>query len=237
MDSLVGKTFGKLKVLGCAGTGKHGKRMWLCECSCEDKNEIIVSTSQLTTRHTQSCGCLQRYNTSISNKKCNTYDLSGDYGIGYTTKGEEFYFDLEDYDKIKNYCWNKDKHGYLVAPNKNNYSKNLVMHRIIMNCNDDMVVDHIKHKIYDNRKSQLRICTNSQNNMNHVIRKDNSSGITGVYYDKRSKRWYSQIKIKNKKRITLGYFSLKEEAIKARKDAEEKYFGEYSYKNSINGGN
>lgn len=31
----------------------------------------------------------------------NTYDLSGEYGIGYTTKGEEFWFDLEDYDKIK----------------------------------------------------------------------------------------------------------------------------------------
>ena len=37
-------------------------------------------------------------------KKYNTYDLSGEYGIGYTSKGEEFYFDLDDYDKIKDYC-------------------------------------------------------------------------------------------------------------------------------------
>ena len=45
--------------------------------------------------------------------------------------------------------------------------------------------------------------------------------------------WYSQIKVKGQKRITLGYFNDFDDAVKARKNAEEKYFGEYSYDNSI----
>ncbi len=50
--------------------------------------------------------------------------------------------------------------------------------------------------------------------------------------------WYSQIKVKGQKRITLGYFNDFDDAVKARKNAEEKYFGEYSYDNSIKtGGN
>ena len=40
--------------------------------------------------------------------KTNKYDLSGEYGIGYDSNGQKFYFDLEDYDKIKNYCWYED---------------------------------------------------------------------------------------------------------------------------------
>ena len=47
-------------------------------------------------------------------RKYNTYDLSGDYGIGYTEEGNEFSFDLEDYDKIKNYYWNIDNKGYIL---------------------------------------------------------------------------------------------------------------------------
>ena len=49
----------------------------------------------------------------------NVYDLSGEYGIGYTLKGEEFYFDLEDYDKIKDYCWHINK-KYVCTKYKNN---------------------------------------------------------------------------------------------------------------------
>lgn len=43
------------------------------------------------------------FHINIENHNCkifNKYDLSGEYGIGYTSKGEEFYFDLEDYKKM-----------------------------------------------------------------------------------------------------------------------------------------
>lgn len=121
--SLSGQIFGRLKVIERCGSDKHGKALWKCKCGCGGDEYIIATTSQLTTHHTQSCGCLQKERTSQSNKKYNTYDLSGEYGIGYTSKGEEFYFDLEDYEKIKDYCWCFSD-GYLIAPNKNNPSKN-----------------------------------------------------------------------------------------------------------------
>ena len=231
--NLSGQTFGKLKVISRCGSDKHGKALWKCECGCGNGEYVFATTSQLTTHHTQSCGCLQKERTSQSNKKYNTYDLTGEYGIGFTSKGEKFYFDLEDYDKIKDYCWSFSNQ-YLIAPDKNNPSKNILFHRFVMNCtDDDIAVDHIEHHPFDNRKQKLRICTDSQNNMNHIKRIDNTSGMTGVYFDKRSNKWYSQIKVKGQKRITLGYFSDFEEAVRVRKNAEEKYFGEYSYDNSI----
>ena len=61
-------------------------------------------------------------------KKYNTYDLSGEYGIGYTSKGEEFWFDLNDYNKIKDYCWYYNSNGYLCSQNAN--CKHIYFHRL-----------------------------------------------------------------------------------------------------------
>lgn len=108
-EDLTGKRFGRLTVLEQAEdyikpNGEH-EAMWLCQCDCGNQ-KIILGTS-LRHGRTKSCGCFDKETSAIQgklNKKYNTYDLSGEYGIGYTSKGEEFYFDLEDYDKIKDYC-------------------------------------------------------------------------------------------------------------------------------------
>lgn len=55
------------------------------------------------------------------------------------------------------------------------------------------------------------------------VRKNNTSGVTGVNYIKNIKKWNASIFFKGKK-INLGYFENIDNAIKARKDAEEKYF-------------
>ncbi len=219
---LTGKIFNKLTVLKRVENDKNGNAQWLCKCNCKDENKIIVRTSYLKSGHTKSCGCLQREKTAImgiNNKKYNTYDLTGEYGVGYTSKGEEFYFDLEDYDKIKYYYWNKNKKGYIIA------YYNIQMHRLVMNCPDDIQVDHIFHNKNDNRKEFLRLATNSQNQMNINIQSNNTSGITGVYWNK--EKWNAII-IKNRKRIYLGSFINKDDAIKARLEAEKKYFGEFA---------
>ena len=83
----------------------------------------------------------------------------------------------------------------------------------------------------DNRKSNLRIVSNSENQMNRKLAKNNTSGTSGVDWLKRNNLWRSRITINNQS-VTLGYYKNKEDAIKARKEAEEKYFGEYSYDNS-----
>ena len=100
-----------------------------------------------------------------------------------------------------------------------------------MNDFSNKVIDHINHNTLDNRKQNLRIVTRVQNQMNMSKRKDNTSGFTGVHFNKRSDKWMATIQV-NYKSINLGTFKNKEDAIEARKKAEEKYFGKESYNNS-----
>ena len=220
---LTGMRFGRLVVVKRAEdyilpNGRKCVR-WLCKCDCG--NEVIVFSNNIG-KTILSCGCFAKENMSKVKKKYNTYDLSGEYGIGYTSKGEEFYFDLEDYDKIKDYCWLINSEGYVAS------AKGVLFHNIIMN---DKFIDHKNHKKYDNKKYNLRKVTSSQNQMNGSKRFDNTSGVTGVSWDKLKNKWIAYI-AKNGKQKHLGGFDKFEDAVKARKEAEEKYFGEYSYDNS-----
>lgn len=230
---LTGMIFGKLKVIERA-KNKNSKTMWLCECECG--NKTIVSGDCLKNKHTSSCGCFHKEDLIVRNKKdkkkYNTYDLTQDYGIGYTFKGKEFLFDIEDYDKIKDFCWGFSG-GYIVSAFLDT-KKKILFHRLIMDVPDGMYIDHINHNTCDNRKKNLRIVTSSQNSFNRRMQSNNTSGITGVFYAKDRNKWRAFIKI-GEKQTYLGQFDNKEDAIKARKEAEEKYFGEYSYDNSMKG--
>lgn len=222
---LTGQKFGKLKVINRVKNTKYGFAQWLCECECGNKNRIIVKGSSLRSGKTQSCGCLRREMVSKALKKYNNYDLSGEYGIGYTFKNEIFYFDLEDYNLIKNYCWSKNEDGYIFTKVNNCYIR---MHRLVMNCPEEFDVDHIEHDEWDNRKEFLRITTRSQNCMNQIIPKNNTSGVKGVNWDSQSNKWKVRISI-NGKETHIGLFDNLEEAIIARKEAELTYYGEYRY--------
>ena len=225
-----GEKYGRLTIIGEAepkiepSGQKH--RMVLAQCSCgSDPFEVLLSN--LRNGNTTSCGCVRKEKTKERMKKFNTYDLETyEYGVGYTTKGEEFYFDKEDYQKIKEYTWYLDKDGYVITYEANT-GKQIKFHRLIMNCTEGMDIDHRFHKVNDNRKSQLRECTRSQNNMNHGIRKDNASSVTGVSWDKARNKWRAYITI-NGKTKHLGYFINKEDAIQSRLEAEIKYFGEFA---------
>ena len=93
--------------------------------------------------------------------------------------------------------------------------KTILLHRFITNCPDNMVVDHINHNTLDNRRCNLKVCTIFDNNNNTIM---NTSGVTGVHYRKDCNKWYAHIRI-NKKRIHLGSYNSKEEAIEARQKA------------------
>lgn len=226
---LTGQRFGKLIVKSFFDI-QHRNTRWLCDCDCG--NETVVVGAALKYGDTKSCGCLRDETTSKRSKKYNTYDLSGEYGVGYTFKGEEFWFDLEDYDKIKGYCWYINDKGY-VTTNIYSANKTMGLHQIIMcDVENEMLVDHRNHKKYDNRKSNLRITTPSQSVMNRGLYSNNTSGVTGVSWVNSRQKWRARINM-FKKEINLGLFSNFEEAVKARKEAENKYFGEYSYDNSV----
>jgi len=98
-----------------------------------------------------------------------------------------------------------------------------------MKCDNDINIDHIDRNPLNNRKYNIRVATDSQNMMNRGIQKNNTSGITGVCWIKEKCKWKAQIKI-NRKNINLGYFSNFDDAVKARKGAEKKYFKEFAVK-------
>ena len=104
----------------------------------------------------------------------------------------------------------------------------LYMNGKIPNCD----VDHINGLKHDNRWSNLRKCTKSQNSMNIKIRSDNKSGYKGVAWHTRAGKWVVTIAI-NKKNKHLGLFKCKHEAAKIYNDAAVRYFGEFAWLNEI----
>lgn len=83
--------------------------------------------------------------------------------------------------------------------------------------------DHVNQNGLDNRRLNLRDATNKQNAENQKLRKNNTSGHKGVYWDKQKSKWRPRI-CHNGRKISLGLFETLEDAIKARKEAEKKYF-------------
>ena len=83
-------------------------------------------------------------------------------------------------------------------------------------------IDHINHNPDDNRIENLREVSNQENHKNLSRPRNNTSGHVGVHWCKKAKKWCASIQ-PNGKKIYLGYFKEKEDAIKTRKEAEAKY--------------
>jgi hypothetical protein len=96
---------------------------------------------------------------------------------------------------------------------------------------DGMEIDHIKHgtmQLVDNRRSNLRLATHSQNNMNRSAQ-SNGIGIPGVVWSKRRGKWQTRITVDGEVK-DLGFYDNIDFAVGARKQAEREYFGEFSLK-------
>jgi hypothetical protein len=212
---------------------RHTK--WVCKCSCGNQKEIVSSSKMLRNGDIKSCGCLRKTSTQIvgkNNKQFNDCDLSGDYGILYTSKGEEIWFDLEDYDKIKGICWWYDVYGYACGRNTKT-NEIIKLHQFIMEpIPDGMMIDHKQHPNghdlkKDNRKSNLRLVTNSENQMNIGDRKNNTSGKIGVCKTKNN-TWLAYIQIKGKGKF-YKTFKTYEDAVQWRVNKEVEYFKNNRY--------
>lgn len=129
------------------------------------------------------------------------------------TQGKISLVDDEYYEELSKYKWyaNKNKNTFYAMRNQiiNGKSKTIMMHRQITNNNSNFVTDHIDGNGLNNQKSNLRIVTNRQNSQNrkNIIK---SSKYVGVYWDKISNKWKSQIRIN--KKIYIGSFDTELEA-------------------------
>ena len=82
-------------------------------------------------------------------------------------------------------------------------------------------IDHIDHNILNNKFDNLREVSKLENARNQKIHKSNNSGVCGVRFRESRKRWIAEINV-NGKTQHIGSFTSKEEAIKARKETEQK---------------
>ena len=133
--------------------------------------------------------------------------------------------DIDDINKIKDYKWYLDREGYVI----NNKIGRL--HRYLMNPPNDMVIDHINGNPLDNRKSNLRICSQQQNSMNKQNqRRNTTSKYKGVNWHKRRNKWRAGIKI-NGKYKHIGLYDTELTASIEYDKAALLYFGVYACTN------
>lgn len=140
----------------------------------------------------------------------------------YKNKGVAIVDDA-DFEEISKYKWHLDR-GYAAMTVKGDI---LYMHRFINKTPKGMSTDHINGNKLDNQRKNLRTCTQSQNNANTILRKDNSSGYRGVVWHKKDKRWQVQI-IVNGKMHYLGQYKKLEQAVKVQQENFKKKFGEFA---------
>jgi hypothetical protein len=114
------------------------------------------------------------------------------------------------------------------------------LHRMIIDVPGGMMVDHINGNRLDNRRCNLRVCTNRQNCQNQTIaRKDNTSGYKGVSYSRRHRKWRAWIAAGSlrsngtRKNVSLGYFADAADAARAYDAAARLHFGEFARCNFV----
>lgn len=103
----------------------------------------------------------------------------------------------------------------------------IYLHREILKAPIGVDVDHINGDGLDNRRSNLRLATRSENMGNRPMQANNSSGFKGVTWNKKLNKWQAQIKGRGRS-ITLGCFDNLEEAALIYDEAARKYFGEFA---------
>jgi hypothetical protein len=151
------------------------------------------------------------------------------------TEGKCAIVDQKDFYWLNNFDWftrrnNKSFYAVRLDNDCAKWPTMVSMHRELMNSPEGFFVDHRNTDTLDNRNSNLRLATRSQNQWNRRKTKNTSSQFTGVSFYKRHGNWTACINVA-KKRIFLGYFNSEVEAAKAYDEAAKKYHGEFAQLN------
>jgi hypothetical protein len=137
--------------------------------------------------------------------------------------------DDTDFDWLNQWKWGVDaKSNTSYAKRAGESQECIQMHRLILGLTDKKVVtDHINGNGLDNRRSNLRACSQAENLKNQKESKNNTSGYKGVYWNKVSNKWYATISVNSKDKY-LGSFTCLIKAAKCFDEAAIKYRGEFA---------
>lgn len=155
----------------------------------------------------------------------NKYYCKDGYVNVYLSNADEIMLiDWDDWLELKRVKWHLNDKGYAQGKLK---GKKIIAHRHINKCPPGYVVDHIDFRKLNNLKRNLRNCTPQENNFNRPLQKNNTSGVPGVSYIKKNKRWKAEIYSYGNYEY-LGSYKRYEDAVDARREAELRHFGRFA---------
>lgn len=144
------------------------------------------------------------------------------------SQGRVAIVDDDDFERVSQHKWTvmKTKRRFYAFRQIWARHKNELMHRFILLAPAGVQVDHINGDGLDNRRSNLRLCSNAENSRNQLKRRGTSSQYKGVYWNKSRRTWTAQIKV-NYQVHYLGCFAIEKEAHDAYCAASAKYHGDF----------
>jgi hypothetical protein len=150
------------------------------------------------------------------------------------TQGQIAQVSAEDFEELSKFPWHARwsdfTSGYYAWHSERDLigqSSKTGMHRHVLNAPNGMQVDHIDGDTLNNRRSNLRLATHTQNQQNKRRYKNNTSGFKGVYWDKQCLKWKALIAVNGKRKL-LGLFNTPELAHSAYCAAANEHFGEFA---------
>lgn len=209
IENLIGKRYEKLFVIEQMESTQQGQRRWLCKCDCG--GTCVATTGNLNSGRTTNCGC----------KK--SPDLAGKVFGKLTVLGRS--------DK-------RNSRGKRTTPMWE------------CRCECGAITYKATDTLTNSATSMCKECaekyaaeiarqsagfvggTQITKIMNMTPTAANTSGVRGVYYEKRSNKWRARLSFKGKT-MSLGSFARFEDAVSARKEAERVYFGEFLVENGL----
>lgn len=234
---ITGQRFNKLTAIAPIDKRSNKSIVWRCICDC---NTIVdVAVCNLKSGNTKSCGCLKKQPRGITPNPVRFEDDIAYISI-FNNKGEkinEFFIDVDDYDKIKNHRWFLGADDYIVMNDKNSYykGKKTYLHRFLV-ARSSAHIDHVDRNKLNNRRNNLRPATFTENFGNREKHKTyagrpTSSKYKGVSYNKKSKCWQARIGFEGK--TYTKTFGSEIEAAKQYNRWARKLFKEFAYTNEI----
>lgn len=232
LKNLVGMKFNRLTVLKFSHKDNKNKRnMWECICDCG--NKTVAATAFLINGDVKSCGCLKLELFKIAARKRNTRVWvpidKGDYLLIPLSLGLYAEIDKNDYDKIKSYSWSvkKTKNGLYAITMPKKSGKKIVMHQLLLNTigKQDVEVDHKDGNGLNNRRSNIRVGTKSDNMANVMKHLGCTSQYKGVVKVQNNK--YAMQFTYNKRKF-YKLFNNELDAALYYDDLARKYHGEFA---------